>query len=150
METKIKRSHIDYGFGFAVKLMNVRMVKVRGEWTPSVNYNELALVVLKELAEKTGRLTGCEVKFIRQHFEMTLQGFAKRFGVTHPAVLKWEKLGKKQTGMNWATEKDIRLFVLHKVSSSSSELVALYEFLESVLEGDKLAPVAIDARRIAA
>ena len=32
---KIKRSHIDLGFGFSVKLVNVPMTKVKGEWTPA-------------------------------------------------------------------------------------------------------------------
>ena len=58
MNHKIKRVHIDRGFGFPVKLVNVPMVKVRGEWTPAINYNLLAEVVLKELCEKDSNLTG--------------------------------------------------------------------------------------------
>ncbi len=66
-------------------------------------------MVLKSLYYKPARLTGSEVKFIRSHFEMTLQDFAKRFDVTHVAVLKWEKSKNNATVMNWETEKDIRL-----------------------------------------
>jgi transcriptional regulator with XRE-family HTH domain len=150
METKIKRSHIDLGFGFPVKLMNVPMTRVRGEWTPAINYNLLAEVVLKELCEKSSRLTGNEVRFIRQHFEMTLQQFAKRFGVTHPAVMKWENMKNRCTGINWATEKDIRLFALLKLSSKSSEIVELYKFLEAVIDSQKSTEVEVDARKLAA
>ena len=150
MESKTKRCHIDHGFGFPVKLLNVPMTKVRGEWTPAINYNLLADVVLRELCEKEGRLTGSEVRFMRQHFEMTLQAFAKRFGVTHPGVLKWERMKKKPTGMNWATEKDIRLFVLLKLSSRSKEVVELYAMLEEVMEESRDFEVEVDARKLAA
>jgi hypothetical protein len=149
MEKKIKRVHVDYGFGFPVKLLNVPMVKIRGEWTPAVNYNLLAEVVLKELCEKEGRLTGNEVFFIRQHFEMTLQKFAKRFAVTHPGVLKWERQKNKSTGMSWALEKDIRLFALLKLTSKSKDIVDLYTMLEKVMS-DSEKSVEIDVRKFAA
>ena len=150
MERKIKRSHIDYGFGFPVKLVNVPMAKVRGQWTPAINYNLLAEVVLRELCEKEGGLTGNEVRFIRQHFEMTLQAFGKRFGVSHPGVLKWEAAKDKPTGMNWATEKDIRIFALLKLTSKSKEIVDLYTMLEEVMNGGKAIDVEVDARKVAA
>jgi DNA-binding XRE family transcriptional regulator len=150
MNHKIKRVHIDRGFGFPVKLVNVPMVKVRGEWTPAINYNLLAEVVLKELCEKDSNLTGEEVRFIRQHFEMTLQQFAKRFGVTHPAVMKWERMKNKPTGASWSTEKDIRLFVLNKLTSKPSELVDLYRYLEHVINRERAREVEVDGRKIAA
>ncbi|MBI2930985.1 MAG: hypothetical protein HYY16_04990 [Planctomycetes bacterium] len=64
------------------------MVRVRGEWTPNVDYNELSWRLLKALAEKPSRLTGDEVRCIRHSLSMTLEQFAQPFGVTHPAVLK--------------------------------------------------------------
>ena len=97
-ETKIQKEFIDTGFGFAVRLKNVPMIKVRGTWTPKINYNHLAEAVLHSLAFKSARLTGAEIKFIRTHFDMTLQEFAKRFCVTHVAVLKWED--RKSTRLN--------------------------------------------------
>ncbi len=100
METKVQREFLDTGFGFPIRLVNVPMVKVRGTWTPKLNYNELALVVLRALTYKESRLTGNEIKFIRTHFEMTLQEFAKRFCVTHVGVMKWEKTKNQSTAMN--------------------------------------------------
>lgn len=150
MEKKIKKIHIDNGFGFPVKLLNVPMIKIRGEWTPSINYKLLAKIVLKELCEKEQKLTGNEVRFIRQYLEMNLLDFAKRFVVTHPCVLKWEATMNKPTGMNWATEKDIRLFTLSKLTSSSKELVELYTMLEKVMNGKETEVVKIDARKLAA
>ena len=92
METKIQKEFIDNGFGFPVHLRNVPMVKVRGEWTPKVNYNHLAESLLHALSFKPTRLTGLEIHFIRNHFEMTLKEFSKRFCVSHVAVMKWEKV----------------------------------------------------------
>ena len=46
MERKIQKMFIDEGLGFKVRLFNVPMIKVRGSWTPHINYNELAKVVL--------------------------------------------------------------------------------------------------------
>ena len=120
IERKFKKYHIDHGFGFPVKLVHVPMCKVRGIWTPEVDYQLLATVVLRELCEKRGRLTGSELRFIRQYFEMSLQSFSKRFAVTHPAVLRWESSADKPTGMNWSTEKDVRLFTLTKLTKRSN------------------------------
>ena len=132
MERKVQAQYSDHGFGFPVTLLDVPMVKVRGCWTPSIDYNALALVVLKSLVRLDGRLTGSQVKFIRLHFEMTLQQFARRLGLTHPAVVKWERRANRPTGMNWTTEKDIRLFVSKRLSGTAKDFYGLYGCLEQV------------------
>lgn len=128
MNTKIQKKYIDMGFGFPVYLLNVPMIYIRGHWTPKINYNELSDVLLKALAEKPSKLTGAELKFIRTKLEMTLTDFAEKFYVTHPAVLKWEHKKDEPTGMNWATEKDIRLFIFSS-KSPKSKLPELYQQL---------------------
>lgn len=149
MKTKIQKEFLDTGFGFSVRLLNVPMVKVRGEWTPKINYNKLARMVLHELSHKASRLTGDEVRFIRTYFEMTLQKFAKRFSVSHAAVLKWEKSEAVSTAMSWATEKDLRLFILSNLGAKSAELAGLYMDLETV-HGVKSLPMNLDAKKLAA
>jgi hypothetical protein len=149
METKVQKEFIDTGFGFPIRIVNVPMVKVRGEWTPKINYNELALEVLRALAHKESLLTGNEIKFIRTHFEMTLQEFAKRFCVTHVAVMKWEKTLNKPTVMNWSAEKDIRLFVLTRLAAKAQEFASLYDDLQELPEG-KSEPIHLDAKTVAA
>jgi len=111
-ERRVRRRFVYLGFGFPVTLVNVPMIRVRGTWTPDVDYNRLARRLLKAVALKPVRLTGNEVRFVRHMLSMTLERFAGRFGVTHPAVLKWEKTGDRPTSMTWALEKDIRLEVL--------------------------------------
>jgi hypothetical protein len=148
MEKRIQKVFVDYGFGFPVNLKNVPMVKVRGHWTPNINYNVLTKAVLIALAHKVSRLTGDEVKFIRNHFEMTLEDFAKRFSVTHVAVLKWEKSGEKSTSMNWSTEKDMRLYILHKLSKKLIQIATLYETLEQMPDA-KPVSVCLDLKEVA-
>lgn len=148
-EQKIQRSFIDNGFGFPIRLVNVPMIRVRGKWTPNVDYNRLTGVLLKALCEKAVRLTGNEVRFIRQHFEMTLQEFATRFAVSHVAIIKWEKSKDDPTGMNWASEKDLRMFVLSKISGSSDELAHLYQELEQS-KAERKQTIEVDAEEVAA
>jgi hypothetical protein len=149
METKVQKRFIDRGCGFPITLFNVPMVKVHGIWTPKINYNELALVVLRALAHKESRLTGDEVKFIRTYFELTLQMFAKRFCVTHVAALKWEKAHNQLTAMSWTTEKDIRLFILSNLAAKADELVHLYHELV-LLPDRKPGPIHLDAKKLVA
>ena len=149
MERKIQRVFMDRGFGFSVKLLNTPMIKVRGKWTPEINYNRLAKLVLEELCYKDSKLTGNEMKFIRQYFEMTLQSFAKRFYVTHAGVIKWEKAKTKATGMAWTTEKDIRLFVLSNLGATAKEIAELYAKLEGH-PSNVSKEVALDIEKIAA
>lgn len=115
MERKIERQFVDYGCGFPVLLFNVPMMKVHGKWIPDFDYEMLEKSVLLDLCHKPYKLTGNEVRFVRLHFNMTLQAFAKRFGVQHPTVVKWEKFKNDSTNMTLGTEKDIRLFVIKEL-----------------------------------
>jgi len=130
MEKKIQKTFIDEGLGFPVVLLNVPMIKIRGKWTPDINYNALSKMVLLALSEKPVKLSGDEIRFVRQHFEMTLAEFAERFGVSHAAVIKWEKCKEEPTKMSWATEKDLRLFIVYSLLNKPSKLRNLYELLE--------------------
>ncbi len=145
MEKKTRKEFIDHGCGFPVILRNVSMVRIRGIWTPNINYQLMHKIVLTALVHKPARLTGAEIRFIRHHFEMTTQSFAKRFSVTHPAVLKWEKCGKHSSTMSWATEKDLRLFVMLHLTRKARDILVLYQELEEQ-KTLKTVPVTIDAR----
>ena len=145
----MQKTFTDYGFGFPVKLLNVPMVKIRGKWTPDIDYNALTQAVLLNLCEKPVKLTGNEVRFIRQNFEMTLQQFAKRFAVSHAAVIKWEKAQDEPTNMSWSTEKDLRLFILSKLNSRPAEIAELYKKLEDLKPAQKRI-IKVDLENVAA
>lgn len=105
------------------------MIKIRDEWSPDINYNELEKSVLLMLCHKPLKLSGNEIRFIRLYFEMTLQNFAKRFGVQHPTVVKWENYKDSSTNMSLGTEKDIRLFLIKELKGQRY-IGALYAELE--------------------
>ncbi|HXF28233.1 MAG TPA: DUF4258 domain-containing protein, partial [Chlamydiales bacterium] len=105
---KIAKKYMFEGFGFPVRLVNVPMIKTRGEWVLDIDYNKLQKEVLVELATKSITLTGNEIRFIRKYFRKTLEAFGKELGVTHVAVLDWEKAGEQTIKINPATEKCLR------------------------------------------
>ena len=150
MEKKIEHQFVDYGCGFPVLLLNVPMIKVRGKWIPDINYEMLEMSVLLDLCHKPYKLTGNELRFIRLYFEMTLQAFAKRFGVQHPTVVKWEKCKNAPTNMTRGTEKDIRLFVIKELRGKKY-VGDLYIELEQAFLGvsqDEILP-QIDIEKLA-
>ncbi len=149
MEKKEIAKYIDRGFGFPVVIEDVTLVKIRGNWIPKIDYNVLEKVVLCRLARMDGRLTGSQVRFIRLHFGMTLENFAKRLKVSHPAILKWEKRKDKVTDMSWTTEKDIRLFVIKSIDQNPKSFVKLYELLEG-MDNEKPVKVILEAGKLAA
>ncbi len=112
MEREIRKEYRYEGFGFPVIIKDVAMVKIRGQWVLDIDLNCLEENLFTMMPKKPVRLSGNEIRFIRHHARMTLEKFAERFGVRHTAVMKWEKSGPESTNMNWATERDIRLFVL--------------------------------------
>lgn len=143
MEKKIQKRFVDEGFGFRVILRNVPMVKVRGIWTPNINYNKLAQTVCEALAHKPARLTGNEIRFLRQQSEMTLKAFGERFDVSHVAVLNWERVGDDFPAMKWPIEKDIRLFALDKTGARPKAFKALYEDLRHAAD-ENAKPIEMD------
>ncbi len=149
MKKKIQKTYQDNGFGFPVTLLNVPMTEVRGEWVPMINQKELQERVLEALVLKHSRLFGSEVKFIRQFSKMTLEQFAERFDVTHPAVLKWERTKNQGTGMSWTTEKDIRLFALNILEPKAKRFVVVYEQLTHVAL-EKHEAIKIDLEKMSA
>lgn len=147
-DKKIQKTFTDNGFGFPIQILNAPLRKVRGKWTLDLNFEQYERAVLMALAYKPYRLTGNEIKFIRHYFEMPLKDFGKRFGdVAHSAVIKWEKFQDEPTNMNWACEKDIRMFVITHLDPSY--LSVLYKKLENVAVA-KATKIKLEAQEILA
>ena len=67
--------------------------------------------------------------------------------VAHSAVIKWEKFQDEPTNMNWACEKDIRMFVITHLDPSY--LSVLYKKLENVAVA-KATKIKLEAEEILA
>ena len=137
------------GLGFPIRLVNVPMRKVFGEWALDINFNNLQIAALNLLARKPTPLTGSELRFIIDYLEMSTRDFAKLFGVTHAAVLKWEKAESK---MNPSTEVYLRLYLLNYLKVTDKEFRRLYLKMspENLAHSPSNAsPLEIDAHKIA-
>lgn len=137
MEREVRKEHRYEGLGFPVIIKDAAMVKIRGQWVLDIDFNHLEEILFRLMSDKPVRLSGNEIRFIRHHARMTLEQFSERFGVKHQAVMKWEKFGSQSTNMNWATEKDIRLFVLAHSGASAREFKATYTELRNMFSSQK-------------
>jgi len=80
---------------------------------------------------------------------MSTRDFAKLFGVTHAAVLKWEK---EESKMNPSTEIYLRLYLLNFLKVSDKEFRKIYLKIKpknlAALQSEN-SPLEIDADKIA-
>ena len=158
MERKKIKQFLYEGLGFPIYLLNVPMVKTRGEWTPDIDYNQLQKTILITLAKKPTSLTGNEIHFIRKYFRKTLEAFGLEFGVSHVAVIDWEKEENRPVKINPATEKCIRLFILDKLHIGDHKFRESYHEVEikKLAEQQKskkkhqFEPLAFDAEALSA
>ena len=146
MKKQKTETFIYEGLGFPIKLIDVPMKKMCGEWVIDIDMMELQLVVLRYLAYKPTRLTKDELRFIRKFLVLTTSDFGKMFGVTHAAVLQWEN-GKRR--LTPSTEFCIRLRILSHLRAKDKECRNLYNTvsLEKLSQGEpkKIVLLKIDA-----
>ncbi len=124
MKKTKKKTFVHEAFGFPIKLINVPMKKVVGEWVLDVDFATLEKAVLKRLIHKLIPLTGAEIRFIRKYLQLTTKEFGKLCGVSHPAVLKWEG-GKAKPPI--PTDIYIRLNGLSHLNAKDQEFRSLIE-----------------------
>jgi len=117
MKDRKKETFIFRGLGFPIKLVNVPMRKMVGEWVLDVDFDQLQLTVLCGLLEKPALLNGDELKFIRKYLDMSTTEFGKIFGVSHVAVVKWEK----GTRANPSTDFCIRLYIFDHLKKTKDK-----------------------------
>lgn len=145
MQEKKTKTVIFKGLGFPIKLINAPMKKMFGQWCVDLDLNKLMLVVLNALAHKPIPLTGDELRFIRSYLKMTLVEFGKAFGVSHVAVLKWEK---GENRISPSLELYIRLYVLDHLQAKDNAFRALYKEVSleqlSKTPKSKIHPLEVD------
>ncbi len=149
MNKKIVDTFTFEGFGFPIHLINVPLRKVHGDWVFDFSMGILQKAVLKMIARKPSPLTGKELRFIIDYFEMSYRDFAKIFGVSHVAVVKWEK---EESRMNPSTEIYLRLYILNSLEANDREFRNLYlEIKPENLSNPNIEeiPLEIDAEKIA-
>lgn len=155
MKTKIKKTHTYEGLGFPVRLTNVPMIEVRGEFILDIDFNQLQKAVLQHLCHKKSPLTGNEVKFIRKYFSLTTTAFGKLFGYSHSAILKWENQGDDIARIAPTAEVYLRLHILDFLQKDALNFKELYEEIRIPLLAEYLktsqeyiyTPISINAEK---
>lgn len=122
-KNKRRQTFIYEGLGFPIRLINAPLRKVHDDWVFDFSMGVFLKSVLHMLAIKPSPLTGKELRFIIDYFEMSYREFAKLFGVSHVAVVKWEK---ELSRMNPSTEIYLRLYVLNFLKVTDKEFRRLY------------------------
>lgn len=144
MERKAQKRYIYKGLGFPIELHNVEMIKVRGEWVPKIDVRDIAFKTIRQLPFQETRLTGHQVRFIREYFEMSLREFSKIVHQSHTAIDKWEKFGNRETNMDSNIEVVLRLHIYHEICAKTlkqkSNFYKAYERISSIDLGKR--PVA--------
>jgi len=115
MKKKRLKNYIYTGFGFPVKLHDVEMIMFEGEWHPKIDVRKIAEGIMKSLILQKERLTGNQIKFIRNYFSMSLRQFAKVVNESHAAIKKWEDFGDDITNMDKNIEIMLRLHIYNHV-----------------------------------
>ncbi len=119
---KTQETFVYEGLGFPVELIDCPMKKIAGEWILDINLAALQRFVFQGLVHKPHPLTGKELRFMRKFLNMTTTEFGENLGVSHAAVVKWEKA---QAQISPAQEPYIRLFLCERFQES--ELLRLYK-----------------------
>lgn len=125
-ENKKRKTMIFTGLGFPIRLINAPMRKVYGKWAFDFSMGIFQERVLHMLAIKLSPLTGPELRFIIDYFQLSYRDFAALFSVSHAAVIKWEK---EKSRMNPNTEVSLRLYILDHLKVSDKEFRNRYSEL---------------------
>lgn len=142
---KTQEKFVYTGFGFPVELRGkVPMMQFRGVWILDLDLAELTDRVVDILARKDTRLTGNQVRFIRQSLGLTLQAFGDRLGVSHAAVMKWEASADRPAPMKWAVELVLRLLLLRRGRLDGAKFLKAFDLLSSARPSGPQVPPAVE------
>lgn len=141
---KIEKEIVYEGLGFPVILRNVPMIELRGVWTLDVDLNVLQKVVLLALAHHPSDMTGNQIRFVRNWLGLTQTEFGKLFGVTHPAVVKWEKTENKGSKMNLTTQRDLRLWLLDQLLTKDDDFRKAFKIVHMTDYSHPIEPLEFD------
>lgn len=108
MSYQTEEMRMDESFGFPVVIHDAPKREYDGRWALDVGIEALNRAVLVELVQSPGPWTGAEVTFVRHWLGDTLEEFAERVGVSHPAVIKWEDAEEEPTPMGKGNEYLLR------------------------------------------
>ena len=102
-------------------------------------------MVLCALANSPSALTGNHIRFIRSWFSATQAEFGKLFGVTHTAVVKWEKSKNLSAKIMLSTEREIRLHILDQLLKRAEDFRNAYRIIQEFNFEAEAEPVEVNS-----
>ncbi|MBH47248.1 MAG: hypothetical protein CME71_03660 [Halobacteriovorax sp.] len=127
MKTKVLKNYIYEGLGFPIKLQDVTMLLIDGDWSPKIDVRKISEKVIRELPYQKERFSGNQIRFVRAYFEMSLRQFASQVvSESHNAVAKWEKFGPGPTSMDENIESMLRLYIIERVTMKSKKQAQVF------------------------
>ena len=152
MKKTIKKTLIINYFGFPIVILDCPHLEVDGDWEPSINYSKLEVMLFEAMPFKPSKLNGAEIKFIRNHLDLTQKEFAawlndKKVG---SAISKWEASDLEATGMEDADERSLRLQLIDYINTMKRrKSINLHETLKcltlSIRQSKQEKDIAVDA-----
>ncbi len=146
MKDKKSETFIYEDLGFPIELIDCPLKKVLGVWVIDIDMNAFQLFVLRELIHQPYRLTGGQLRFMRKYMDMSTTEFGAHLGVSHAAIVKWEK---GQIHPDPAQEVYIRMFLLEFLSNG--ELQKIYDEIKpaQLAENKKEKPPMLSVHALA-
>ena len=104
------KPYTTYALGFPIIILNPKFKLMAGEKVLDVDFDKVSQEVFPLVIRKKGRLTGGEIRFLRNYLGMNQSDFAEIMGLSdHSTISRWEKKSDKITKMDIHTESIIRM-----------------------------------------
>lgn len=138
-----------YALGFPIVLVNPKVKVMAGQETLDINYEVLARIAFPAILQKKGRLTGGEIKFIRNYLGLNQTEFAKEMGLAdHSPVSRWENNRDMVTKMDLHTEFAIRIKAMRLAKLRvTNPILDIFDALKEVSEAGDI--IELDADKVA-
>jgi DNA-binding transcriptional regulator YiaG len=127
MKTKIAKEFKYSDLGIDIILRDVVLYKLGHEWIPKIDIEKLSKRVFSLLTYRAASFSGNEILFIRTYLQMSKSEFGRELKVSHTAVAKWEKSGKKISSMDLGTELLLKMVMAEKSGAKASRYQEIYK-----------------------
>ena len=127
METKIVKDYKYSDLGIDIILKDIVLYKVGREWLPKIDIEKLSKRIFSLLTFRAASFSGNELSFIRTYFQMSKSEFGRELKVSHTAVAKWEKSGKKISSMDIGTELLLKMIMAEKSGATASKYQEIFK-----------------------
>ncbi len=124
---KIVKEYKYSDLGIDIILKDVVLYKIGREWLPKIDIEKLSKRIFSIFPFRAAPFSGNEILFIRTYLQMSKSEFGQELKVSHTAVAKWEKSGKKISSMDIVTELLLKMIMAEKSGASASKYQEIFK-----------------------